>query len=150
MGDDAQPLWRRAATHTLHTSLLLKAILEDRLHAAEGLLLADHEALLNIGHADRPLRMSDIAHRLVLSRGGTTKVVDRLEEMGYVTRRPDLDDRRATVVGLTRAGRDALKRARPVVDAGLEEIWSAHLTDEESIVLIEVMDRVLAANRDCC
>ena len=148
MGDDAQPLWRRAATHTLHTSLLLKAMLEDRLHAAEGLLLADHEALLNIGHVGEPLRMSDIAHRLVLSRGGTTKVIDRLEEMGYVSRSPDPADRRATIVGLTQAGREALERARPVIDAGLEEIWSAHLTDDESTVLIEVMDRVLEANRD--
>ena len=150
MGDETQPLWRRAATHTLHTSLLLKVLLEERLHDAEGLLLADNEALLNIGHADQQLRMSDIAHRLVLSRGGTTKVIDRLEEMGYVDRRPDAEDRRATVVELTPAGRDAAKRARLVIDAGLEEIWSAHLTDEESAVLIDVMDRVLEANHDCC
>ena len=150
MGDEAQPLWRKAAAHTLHTSILLKSMLEERLHEAEGLLLADHEALLNIGHATEPLRMTDIAHRLVLSRGGTTKVIDRLESMGYVARRADADDRRATVVELTDAGRDALNRARPVIDAGLEEIWSEHLTDDESLVLIEVMDRVLEANRDCC
>ncbi len=150
MGDEEQPLWRRAATHTLHTSLMLKVMLEDRLHEAEGLLLADHEALLNIGHAEEPLRMSVIAQRLVISRGGTTKVIDRLEAMGYVLRRPDADDRRATVVELTRAGREALKRARPIIDAGLEEIWSAYLTDEESVVLIEVMDRVLEANQACC
>ena len=150
MGDETQPLWRRAATHTLHTSLLLKMLLEERLQEAEGLLLADNEALLNSGHADEPLRMSDIAHRLVLSRGGTTKVIDRLEGMGYVSRRPDTEDRRATVVELTRAGRNAAKRARAVINAGLEEIWSAHLTDDESTVLIDVMDRVLAANHECC
>lgn len=148
MGHDAQPLWRQAASHTLHTSILLKAKLEDRLQTAEGLLLADHEALLNIEHFGEPLRMSDIAHRLVLSRGGTTKVIDRLEELGYVSRSPDPDDRRATTVGLTPAGRDALERARLVIDAGLEEIWSTHLTDDESTVLIEVMERVLEANRD--
>ena len=148
MGHDEQPLWRRAASHTLHTSILLKAKLEDRLQTAEGLLLADHEALLNIEHFGEPLRMSDIAHRLVLSRGGTTKVIDRLEEMGYVSRSPDPADRRATMVGLTKAGRKALGRAKLVIDAGLEEIWSTHLTDDQSIVLIEVMDRVLEANRD--
>ena len=54
-----------------------------------GLLLADHEALLNLIVAESPLRMSDIAQLLTLSRGGTTKVIDRLEAMGYVARTPD-------------------------------------------------------------
>lgn len=78
----------------------------------------------------------------------TPKVIDRLEEMGYVSRSPDPADRRATMVGLTAAGREAIGRAKLVIDAGLEEIWSTHLTDDQSIVLIEVMDRVLEANRD--
>ncbi len=66
---------------------------------------------------------------------------------------PRKDERRGpiiTVVELTRVGRNAVKPARRVIDAGLKEIWSAHLTDEESTVLIEVMDRVLEANHDCC
>ena len=48
--------------------------------------------------------MSDIAHRLILSRGGTTKVIDRLETLGYVRRLPDPEDRRATVVEITGVG----------------------------------------------
>ncbi len=146
MDTDTQPLWRRAATHSLHASLLLKALLEERLQQEAGLLLADNEALLNIGHSDEPLRMSEIAHRLILSRGGATKVIDRLEEMDYVVRRPDPDDRRATVLELTPAGRSALDRARRIIDATLEEVWSAYVTDEEAKVLVEVMDRVLEAN----
>jgi len=146
MGKDPQPLWRKAATHTLHTSLLLKVVLEEQLNEATGLLLADNEALLNLAHADRPLRMSDIAHRLILSRGGTTKVIDRLEDRGYARRSPDPEDRRATVVEITPEGRDALAAARSVIDAGLEEAWKAYISDEEATIIVEVMDRVLAAN----
>ena len=94
-----KPLWRQAATHTLHTSLLLKAKMEERLQEETGLLLADNEALLNL--SKQPLRMSDIAHKLILSRGGTTKVIDRLEDLGYVARTPDPEDRRSTVATIT-------------------------------------------------
>lgn len=141
MGHDEQPLWRQAASHTLHTALLLKAILEERLYEQTGLLLADNEALLRL--ADKPLRMSDIAHQLILSRGGTTKVIDRLETMEYVRRLPDPDDRRATVVDITDAGRDAMAGARAVIDEGLEATWAKHVTDDEAKVVVDVMDRVL-------
>ncbi len=141
--NDEQPLWRQAATATLHTSLLLKAILEERLQEASGLVLADNEALLNLAHADGGLRMSDIADRLILSRGGTTKVIDRLEALGYVERSPDPQDRRATMVEISDAGRAAMAEARVVIDEGLEEAWAQHISDDEARVIVEVMHRVL-------
>ena len=152
MEDEQQPIWRQAAAHTLHSSLILKASLEERLQEETGLLLADNEALLNLATEGSLLRMSEIAHRLILSRGGTTKVIDRLEEMGLVERQPDAADRRATVVSITTAGRDAMAAARKVIDANLERMWAAHLSDEEAQILVDVLARVLKANRgdDCC
>lgn len=147
MGDQQQPPWRQAATHTLHASLLIKAELEQRLHEETGMLLADNEALLNAGHADAPLRMSEIASRLVLSPGGATKVIDRLEKMGYVTRSPDPHDRRATVVEITAAGREAMTRNREIIDTGLRAVWADHVTDEEAQLIVEVMDRVAHARK---
>ncbi len=144
MGEIEQPPWRRAATHTLHTALVLKALLEERLQERTGLLLADNEALINLAHSAGPLRMSDIADRLVLSKGGTTKVIDRLETLGYVQRRSDPVDRRATVVELTDAGRQAMDEARAVIDEGLRETWAKHVTDEEAVLVVEIMDRVLS------
>ncbi len=146
MGDHDEPLWRQAATHTLHTSILLKSVLEERLVQELGILLADNEALLNVAHAAAPLRMSDIAERLVLSRGGTTKVIDRLEELGFVSRQADPEDRRAVVVEITPEGRGVLARARTVIDASLSEMWAATLSDDEAKVVIDVMDRVIAAH----
>jgi len=145
MGDRQQPLWRQAATHTLHASLFLKAILEQRLQEETGMLLADNEALLSIGHSDEPLRMSDIADRLVLSPGGATKVIDRLEQMGCVMRHPDPSDRRATVLELTEAGREAVGRNRSIIDAGLKAVWADHVSDEEAQILVDVMARVMHA-----
>ncbi len=145
MGHLDEPLWRRAATSTLHISLILKADMEEALQAATGLLLADNEALLNL--SIHPMRMSEIADKLVLSRGGTTKVIDRLEELGHVTRRPDPDDRRATLVEITDSGRQARAEAKVVIDGRLEEMWSQHISDEEAERMVEVMERVLEATQ---
>ncbi len=146
MGERDHPIWRRAAAHTLHASLILKGSLEERLQEETGLLLADNEALLNLSAEGSLLRMSEIARRLILSRGGTTKVIDRLEEMGLVERRPDPEDRRATIVAITDAGRQSMAEARKVIDSILEEMWAEHITDEEAELLVEIMDRVLKAN----
>jgi DNA-binding MarR family transcriptional regulator len=140
MGHQDEPLWRRAATSTLHISLILKADLEEALQQETGLLLADNEALLNLSL--NPMRMSDIADRLVLSRGGTTKVIDRLEELGHVARRPDPADRRATLVEITDSGQRARAGAKVVIDRRLEEMWSQHITDEDAETVIELMERV--------
>lgn len=143
MGHDQQPLWRQVAAHTLHASFLLKAKIEEVLQRETGLLLADHEALLNLERAEQPPRMSDIAQRLTLSPGGTTKVIDRLEALGYVARNPDPADRRATVVEITPEGRGAHAQTRKVVDAELEAAWAKHMTEAEAKIIVEVMERVL-------
>ena len=90
--------------------------------------------------------MSDIADRLVLSPGGATKVIDRLEDMGCVERHPDPSDRRATVLELTDRGRSAIEQNRAIIDAGLHEVWAEHVTDAEAEVLVAVMDRVMQAH----
>ena len=149
MGQDEHshgPVWRRSATHMLHAALMLKADVEDRLVAATGMLLADNEALLHLHHADQPLRMSEMAERLVLSRGGTTKVIDRLEAAGLVERSMDPTDRRALMVSVTPEGNAMLGKTRPVVDAALEDLWARHLSEAEAATVLEIVDKVRESN----
>jgi DNA-binding MarR family transcriptional regulator len=138
-----QPAWRRAATNTLHAAIVLKASIEDELHKKTGLLLADNEALINLIAADEPLRMSDIAQRLILSPGGTTKVIDRLEAKGYVKRLPQPGDRRVTILEVTKIGKDITADARAVIDKQLKKVWGEHINDEEASVVIAVTDRFI-------
>lgn len=140
------PLWRKAATHTLHAALMLRSDVEQRLQAEMGLLLADNEALIHLDAADGGLRMSEISESVVLSRGGTTKVVDRLEAMGLAERSADPEDRRATLVSITPAGREALAQARPIIDAALHEGWGAHLSEAEAQTVLDIIERVREAN----
>ena len=75
-------------------------------------------------------------------------MIDRLETLGYVRRLPDPEDRRATIVEITDAGRGAMADARVAIDEVLEVTWGKHATDEESVVVIEVMERVLSDHLD--
>lgn len=57
------------------------------------------------------LRPTDLYEACMLSSGATTNRIDRAETLGYVVRRPDPDDGRATRIALTRRGRALVDKA---------------------------------------
>ena len=66
------------------------------------------------------LRMQQLSRATALSASATTRLVNRLEERGLLTRILCLDDRRGIYTELTHAGAKLLADARPVHDATLE------------------------------
>jgi DNA-binding MarR family transcriptional regulator len=148
MGHVDLPAWQASAQYALATVTLLRSRIDASLAKTVGHSLADNEALANLREAERPLRMGDIASRLTLSPGGVTRLVDRLEGSGYVLRRPDPGDRRATTVEITAAGRDAAERARPVIVEAIWETWGRHLDDGEAAALLAAFRQITAGN-DC-
>jgi DNA-binding MarR family transcriptional regulator len=107
-----------------------------------------YDVLVAISEApDRQLRPRDLARRLVLTRSGATRLVDRLEQAGLVRREPTEDDRRGAAVVLTTAGTRALRRAWPVYAAGINTLFVDVLTPDEARVLRDAMTRVAAAPR---
>jgi DNA-binding MarR family transcriptional regulator len=130
--------------------MLLKTEIDGRLTAAVGYSLADNEALANLRDAGGPLRMGEIADRLTLSRGGVTKLIDRLEAAGYVKRVPDATDRRATGVEITTEGRAVVEGARPIIVAALWDLWGRHLSDAEADSLTEILHGIATSNEWLC
>jgi DNA-binding MarR family transcriptional regulator len=65
--------------------------------------------------ADDPIKIKDLQRSLMLSSGGTTKRLDRLESAGLIQRHPDPNDRRGTLIGLTGAGFDLIDEAVPAI-----------------------------------
>jgi DNA-binding MarR family transcriptional regulator len=57
-------------------------------------------------------RVIDIAEALSITIGGTSKLVDRIQNAGWCQRSPNPDDRRSSMIELTRAGRRLLVAAR--------------------------------------
>ncbi len=86
--------------------------LDEELQAAHGLSLAEYDALLQIAHAPgRRVRMNVLAERVILSRSGITRLVDRLEAAGAVERSACATDARGQEAVLTPLGLDRLRTA---------------------------------------
>jgi DNA-binding MarR family transcriptional regulator len=65
-------------------------------------------------HGDRDLPMGELAERVVLSRTGMTRLVDRIERAGLLRRERATDDRRGAYAVLTDAGVETLRKMWPV------------------------------------
>ena len=68
-------------------------------------------AALRRAGAPYELNPTQLRRASLLTSGGITKRLDRLAEAGLIERRPDPDDRRGTLVRLTRRGRATIDRA---------------------------------------
>ena len=82
-----------------------------------GLTVGDFDMLATMRRraVDDPIKIKDLQRSLMLSSGGTTKRLDRLESAGLIQRRPDPNDRRGTLVALTGAGFDLIGEAVPTI-----------------------------------
>ena len=86
--------------------------LDEELQAAHGLSLAEYDALLQLAHAPgRRVRMNVLAERVILSRSGITRLVDRLEAAGAVERVACSTDARGQEAVLTPIGLERLRSA---------------------------------------
>jgi DNA-binding MarR family transcriptional regulator len=118
--------------------------LERELQAEQSLGLGEYEVLLLLARAeDRQLRMSELADRLVLSRSGVTRLVDRLEAEQLVERTSCETDRRGSWATLTDAGHLRLRRAAPTHLRGVGEHFLDRIPPEELDALQRTLDRVL-------
>lgn len=109
-----------------------------------GLPLSWYEVLAKLAWApEECARMGALADDLLLSRGGTTRLIARMEEAGLVRREIPAHDRRATYAHVTDKGRELLERAVPIHMAKVDEYFHAHLTPEEIDVLTGAMAKVL-------
>jgi DNA-binding MarR family transcriptional regulator len=76
-----------------------------------------------------------IGQRLGLSPSTMTGLVDRLEEQGYVKRRPHASDRRVTVLVLSRKGSTAYSRETDWYRSLVDEILGSLGEDAKQVVL---------------
>jgi DNA-binding MarR family transcriptional regulator len=104
-----------------------------------------YEVLATVAEApDRRMRMGDLAEALVITRGGLTKLVDRLVKAGLLERTFCETDRRVSYATLLPAGENLLREMRPVIVGELELAFSANLSVEQANELRDNLDRVRA------
>jgi DNA-binding MarR family transcriptional regulator len=87
-----------------------------------------------------PMTAGELSVRTGLTSGATTRLIDRLERVGYVRRRADEADRRCVIIEPVHENLEKLGALfRPVHD-GMIDLWSG-FSDDELDVIIEFVSR---------
>src|SRR5215217_6493081 len=127
----------------LHAHARLTRRLDDELQSAHGLSLAEYDALLQIALAPgRRVRMNVLAERVILSRSGITRLVDRLEAGGAVERAACSSDARGQEAVLTPAGLERLQAAATTHIEGVHRYFLDRLEPGELDALEASLSRV--------
>lgn len=122
--------------------------LDAQMRAEHGLSVSAYEVLMFLADApEHRMRMAEIADRVLLTRSGCTRLVDRLVELGYVTRCAADSDGRGLYAQLTDAGIAKAAAARRTHREGVREFYLRHLSADDQIALGGVWERLLAATR---
>ena len=98
---EALRLWLRLFT----TTTMVERVVDSSLKREFGSSLPRFDLLAQLHRAPDGLRMGELSERILVTNGNVTWLVAALEREGFVKRRPDSADRRATVVRLTATGR---------------------------------------------
>jgi DNA-binding MarR family transcriptional regulator len=124
---------------------LLRTV-EASLQENHGLALVDFEAMLRLGRSpDHQMSMSELADQMVLTSGGVTRLVDRLNRAGYVERVSCPTDRRVQWARLTEAGEERISLALDTHLSDLEEHFFAAMSAEEQETMARVLNRIRSA-----
>ena len=126
----------------LETAYALIDILDAELQAERGITLSWYDALVHLEEANDGLPMNEVASRILLSKSGLTRVIDRMEEAGLVRRERPPDDRRVIKVLITPAGLETLQAARAVHRRGIQEHFVRHLNQRELTGLAHALENV--------
>jgi DNA-binding MarR family transcriptional regulator len=118
--------------------------LERDLAGAKNIPLPWLEVLMQVTSApDGRLKMQELAHSVLLSNSGVTRLVDRMVDAGLLERVPCPTDRRSIYAVSTVAGRAALRAALPVHGDSLRRHFSEVLTPAEIGMLRSTFTKIL-------
>ncbi|MFE3327028.1 MarR family winged helix-turn-helix transcriptional regulator [Streptomyces sp. NPDC059176] len=130
-GPISHAIFRLARLHRMFAGQLLRRI---GLHPGQELVMMH---LWELG----PQRQIDLVRLMDSDAATMTRTVRRLEQAGFVRRRPSPTDKRASLIEPTAASH-ALRREVERVWSQLEDVSTAGLTDDECVDVLATLERL--------
>jgi DNA-binding MarR family transcriptional regulator len=138
---EGHAVWR----HYLRGHATVTRALEAELLARQELSLAAFDVLAELAQApERRMRMTELADAVLLSRSGVTRMVDRLERLGLVTRGRVEEDGRGIAATLTDQGQEQLDRASVTHVAAVQRHFVNRLDETDLRDLRRISRRLTA------
>jgi DNA-binding MarR family transcriptional regulator len=137
--EDSLAVWRAY----LRGHATVTRALEAELVAEQRLSLAAYDVLLQLsGAPEHRLRMTELAEAVLLSRSGLTRLVDRLERSGLVSRGRVREDGRGVAATLTERGLDRVRRASHTHRDGVMRHFGSRLDGSDLAQLRRISRRL--------
>lgn len=118
--------------------------LDHALDTQDRITITEFDVLITLDNAPaHQLRMTDLARATMLSSGGMTRLVGRLEHRGLLRRNPDPGDARAFRATLTPDGEQKLAQARVTHDAVLARMIAPHASAADLRALQRTLGKII-------
>jgi DNA-binding MarR family transcriptional regulator len=130
-------LWLRMLSCTVR----IENEIRSRLRATFGITLPRFDLMAQLERHPDGLRMGELSRRMMVTGGNVTGITDQLEREQLVLRVPDPNDRRASAVRLTDAGRRAFAQMAAVHEGWIEELLR-DIPGEDKGTLIELLSQM--------
>ena len=130
-------LWLRMLTCTL----MLERHMRNLLRLRFGTTLPRFDLMSQLERHPEGLKMKELSHRMMVTGGNVTGIVDQLEKEALVERLPEPGDRRAFRVRFTRAGDKAFAEMARVHEDWVVSVFSG-LTRKEHAELFRLLAKV--------
>jgi DNA-binding MarR family transcriptional regulator len=133
--------WRAFLRAGTASSLAFEAALADT-----GVSHSEYDVLVNVATGPKEgLRPTDLAERVLITKSGLTRLLDRLVERNYIERRACASDRRGQLIVLTTDGRRAFRRAAPNIVRAIGALFGDHFSEREVTDLRVACERIASA-----
>ncbi|WP_010288635.1 MarR family winged helix-turn-helix transcriptional regulator [Kurthia massiliensis] len=125
--------WLRIARFTQQSNALSNEFLKQY-----GLTAAQFDVLVQVA-AGEPLTQQRLASQLLVSEGGTSRMLKRIEELGWIVRRKEW---KTNWISLTNEGRNLLKDVYEAQLAFQSALFEDSLSDDEQKTLYDLMTKL--------
>lgn len=134
-------LWLRMLSCTTR----IENEIRSRLRTTFDITLPRFDLMAQLERHPEGLRMGELSKRMMVTGGNITGITDQLERELLVVRVQDVNDRRASAVKLTAAGRAAFNEMAAVHERWIEEMLADVATEDKAtmIALLSTMKRSL-------
>jgi DNA-binding MarR family transcriptional regulator len=119
--------------------------MDQNLRAQCGHSLDDYDVLHQISAHGSPIRMGELAERLLVANSSCNRVVGRLVDAELITRLHGGTDRRNVLVELTPQGRRLRRRMAVIHTRDIERLFGSPLSTDELTHLDQALRMLLAA-----